>query len=127
MLKKNPLWLRVCIALSIGCLCVLLGCAEDVECDSILEQALTYTTDIEPIFEAKCNYCHNHEKTGTEREGAPVGVDYTTYASVVENALGALDEIRAEEMPPICEDCPSVPNTEQTNLLCNWIEQGMPE
>ena len=105
----------------------LVGCSDDLTCDSTLEQSVTYTTDIAPLFEAKCNYCHNHEKTGVEREGAPVGVDYTTYAASVANALGALDEIVAAEMPPVCEACPPVPNAEQANLLCNWIKQGTPE
>ena len=105
----------------------LIGCSNDVVCDSTLEQTVTYTADIEPMFEAKCNYCHNHEKVGHEREGAPVGVDYTTYAASVANAMGALDEIVAGEMPPLCEACPSVPNAEQANLLCNWIKQGTPE
>ena len=103
------------------------GCSEDIVCESNLEQTVTYTVDIAPMFEAKCNYCHNHEKTGVEREGAPLGVDYTTYAASVENAQGALDEILAAEMPPVCEACPPVPNAEQANLLCNWIKQGTPE
>ena len=103
------------------------GCSDDIVCESDLEQTVTFTEDIAPLFEAKCNYCHNHEKTGVEREGAPVGVDYTTYAASVENAQGALDEILAGEMPPVCEACPSVPNAEQANLLCNWMKQGTPE
>ena len=103
------------------------GCSDDIVCESDLEQTVTFTEDIAPLFEAKCNYCHNHEKTGVEREGAPVGVDYTTYAASVANAQGALDEILAGEMPPVCEACPSVPNAEQANLLCNWMKQGTPE
>ena len=103
------------------------GCSDDIVCESDLEQTVTFTDDIAPLFEAKCNYCHNHEKTGVEREGAPVGVDYTTYAASVANAQGALDEILAGEMPPVCEACPPVPNAEQANLLCNWMKQGTPE
>jgi len=105
----------------------LSGCSDDVVCESTLDQPVTYTADIAPMFEAKCNYCHNHEKTGAEREGAPLGVDYTTYTASVANAQGALDEIVAGEMPPLCEACPSVPNAEQANLLCNWMKQGTPE
>ena len=109
-----------------GALC-LTGCSDELVCDSTVEQPVSYAVDIAPMFEAKCNYCHNHEKTGVEREGAPLGVDYTTYAASVANAMGALDEIVAGEMPPLCEACPSVPNAEQANLLCNWIKQGTPE
>ena len=75
----------------------LSGCSDDVVCESTLDQPVTYTADIAPMFEAKCNYCHNHEKTGAEREGAPLGVDYTTYTASVANAQGALDEIVAGE------------------------------
>ena len=119
--------LRLSLILGLMSFSFLHGCSEDLVCDSPLEETVTYTLDIAPIFEAKCNYCHNHEKTGVEREGAPVGVDYTTYDASVANALGALDEILAAEMPPVCEACPSVPNAEQANLLCNWIKQGTPE
>ena len=121
-------WLSA--ALSACAFAALCGCGEasqEVQCETVLEQAVTYSADVQPLFEAKCNYCHNHEKTGVEREGAPVGVDYTTYAAAVVNALGALDEARSETMPPSCEACPPVPNSEQTNLLCNWIKQGTPE
>ncbi len=118
---------RGCLILVLPFLFLFTGCSEDIVCESDLEQTVTYTADIAPMFEAKCNYCHNHEKTGVEREGAPVGVDYTTYTASVENAQGALDEILAAEMPPVCEACPSVPNAEQANLLCNWMKQGTPE
>ena len=128
MIQKK--WLGfgiVCSALLLAAALPGCGADDEVVCDTVLEQTVTYTADIQPMFEAKCNYCHNHEKTGIEREGAPVGVDYTTYSASVLNALGALDEARSETMPPSCEACPPVPNSEQTNLLCNWIQQGTPE
>jgi uncharacterized membrane protein len=122
-------WLGLSIVLSAYAFIALQGCGaeEEVQCETVLEQPVTYSTDVQPLFEAKCTYCHNHEKTGLEREGAPSGVDYTTYATAVVNALGALDEARSATMPPSCEACPPVPNSEQTNLLCNWIKQGTPE
>ena len=113
--------------LGLFCLVGLQACSDELVCDSVLEESVTYTTDIAPIFEAKCNYCHNQEKTGVEREGAPVGVDYTNYEASVAHAETALDEILAATMPPACEACPPVPNAEQANLLCNWIKQGTPE
>ena len=129
MKLRNQSDLLLSCSLSAMCLMMtfMTGCAGEVECDSMLDQSVSYATDIAPIFEAKCNYCHNHEKTGAARDGAPVGVDYTTYEDSVANAVGALDEILAEEMPPSCGACPSVPNAEQANLLCNWIKQGTPE
>ena len=123
-------WLGVTFLLLTCALATALpGCggSEEVVCETVLEETVSFSTDIQPLFEAKCNYCHNHEKTGVEREGAPLGVDYTTYAAAVTNALGALDEARSETMPPSCEACPPVPSSEQTNLLCNWIKQGTPE
>ena len=119
--------MRLRLIFALGFILALAGCSDDLACESVVERDITYTDDIAPIFEAKCNYCHNHEKTGLEREGAPLGVDYTTYAASVKSALGALDEIWAAEMPPVCEACPPVPNAEQANLLCNWIKQGTPE
>ena len=120
-------WFGLSIALSAFIALQGCGAEEEVQCETVLEQPVTYSTDVQPLFEAKCTYCHSHEKTGLEREGAPVGVDYTTYAAAVVNALGALDEARSATMPPSCEACPPVPNSEQTNLLCNWIKQGTPE
>ena len=69
---------RGCLILVLPFLFLFTGCSEDIVCESDLEQTVTYTADIAPMFEAKCNYCHNHEKTGVEREGADRAVAQAT-------------------------------------------------
>lgn len=105
----------------------MVACSDDVVCESVLEQSVSWSEQVEPLVQAKCNYCHNEGKTGAEREGAPDGIDYTSYDVAVESATAALRRMRLGDMPPNCEECPSVPNAEETNLFCNWVEQGFPE
>ena len=106
------------------------GCGEKTEssgtCPTI-STAVTYTTHIQPILEASCNECHASTVSGTDRQFAPDGIDYDTYADAVANSERGNIRIAADTMPPpACADCTPL-SDEAKNLFCNWINQGTPE
>ncbi len=78
-------------------------------------EAVTYTSDIEPIISMDCSGCH----TGGGSSG---GVDLDGYANAAAGASASWDEIRIDDMPP------GTPLTgEQKDKWLAWIEQGTPE
>jgi len=48
---------------------------------------------------SSCTNCHSSELSGGDRAGAPVGVDYDTYASAKANAEEGAIEVNAGRMP----------------------------
>ncbi len=105
----------VLVALS---LMVSPGCGDD-----------TATTDCSnaPTFSEvtlfqSCTGCHATTLEGADRNGAPAGIDFDTYAAASQNAEHGLDEVEEGAMPP----SGSV-SDEEIQGLKDWINCGMPE
>jgi uncharacterized membrane protein len=89
-------------------------------------QSITWDTYAHGFFLSWCTSCHSSTLPGPKRQGAPVGMDFDTYAGVVEYA----DKIEyravtAEEkylMPPI-----GGPDPKERELLGLWIACGLKE
>jgi uncharacterized membrane protein len=72
----------------------LTSCAsESVSCDR--DPPLTYENFGEAFLTRNCTGCHSTLMTGDERNGAPVGCDFNTYAGVLDWA----DRIEARGVP----------------------------
>ena len=62
----------------------------------------TYTQVLDQIFQPRCLGCHSSNLVGAARNGAPVGVDYNTFANATSgtNETRANVRIQAGTMPP---------------------------
>jgi hypothetical protein len=65
----------------------------EVDCDGVVPTYEQLT-----LLEV-CVLCHASTIEGISRNGAPVGVDYDTYAVAVEHAEHAVDEVYGGRMP----------------------------
>ena len=83
---------------------------------------VTWCGDTRPIFAARCNGCHATTRTGADRQGAPTGVNFDTYAAAAASADAAKQMVLAGEMPP----SGSLPVLE-TWTIAWWVDQGAPE
>jgi hypothetical protein len=86
------------------------------------EGTVGWCRDIRPLFEEHCTGCHSTTRTGPDRNGAPVGIDFNTYAVAAPQAHGALSVMRSGFMPP--DD--RVPDTVIAWMEA-WIEADIPE
>lgn len=79
------------------------------------------------IFETNCLACHSSEKTGSNRNNAPTGVNYDTYADAAANGAKAVRRgVIAANMPPSFSSLGKL-NTEQKQALKNWEALGFPQ
>jgi len=83
---------------------------------------VTYTDQIKVILDNNCVLCHDSEKQGAERNGAPLDVNLDTYENAVAVAERANIQIQAGTMPPTG----GLP-TELRALFQQWIDQGLEE
>ena len=51
----------------------------------------TYTQVLQQIFQPSCLSCHSSNLTGTARNGAPVGVNFDTFANAASTPTGAVN------------------------------------
>ena len=81
------------------------GTATDGTCDPT---SFGYADVISPLFETRCLICHSASKTGADRLGAPVGVNFDTEADILMNAakirLRAVDQRTMPAGAPL-SDC----------------------
>lgn len=71
-----------------------------------------------------CTSCHSSTSTGTDREMAPVGVNFDTYAAAKAQAASAAAQVNAGIMPPMTALQPSAAQKAQ---LYAWALCGTPE
>ncbi|MFC1744774.1 fibronectin type III domain-containing protein [Candidatus Riflebacteria bacterium] len=95
---------------------------------------LTWKTGIDKIFQRRCIDCHDQNKQGDDRKGAPLFIDYDEYArfQLAEERLKnkgtkTLDRIfpatENKVMPP--KTSPPLSDLEKTNLK-TWLEKDPP-
>ncbi|MCH7472350.1 M6 family metalloprotease domain-containing protein [bacterium] len=92
------------------------------------ENLVNYDDDIRPeIFEFICLDCHDSAKSGGARMGAPVGVDFDTYARATQGDIPnrSNTRIQAETMPPGWYAPPL--SQEKKDLFQAWIDDGIQE
>ena len=77
------------------------GTGDDHELPMVDCGAVTVPTYAQVRIFERCTECHSSELTGAERQDAPVGVDYDTYASAAVHAEHGAGEVYAGEMPPL--------------------------
>lgn len=103
-----------------------LGCANKVEDSaacSARDPALTWRNFGDAFFTSHCTGCHHAMNPEGSRGGAPLGVDFDTYAG----ALAQIDRIEARTVPEDGGMPPEGPLTEeQRGLLAEWIGCGAP-
>ena len=88
--------------------------------DVAVGEGITYL-DLYGFFEVSCLGCHATTRTGDQREGAPVGLDYDYCEVAVETGEQARDSIQAGTMPPH-----GSATKEQKLLFQGWVDSGMP-
>lgn len=106
----------------------VLGCgdkAEDsaavaaVDCDR--SPPLAWDNFGKGLMDKHCNGCHSVLVPESQRQGAPTGVDFNTYADVIEwreriRARATTAELEAPTMPP-----GGGPGAEELALLEEWL------
>jgi uncharacterized membrane protein len=83
---------------------------------------VTWCEDTREIFAARCTGCHATTRTGSQRNGAPLGVNFDTYLDAAASASAARRMVQAREMPP----SGPLPEAEAWPLVW-WADQGAPE
>lgn len=88
-----------------------------------LGTALTYNDDTFPdIFSPSCIFCHSSANSGAARHGAPVGIDYDTFALAKASAGIGNSAIQSGSMPP-----GSPLSAPLKAEMQQWIDDGWPE
>jgi hypothetical protein len=118
-------WLLVFAGVAAGC-----GDKYGRETGSVCPSTptLTYDNFGEGFFERYCVGCHSSFLVDSEREGAPVGLDFDTLAGIRRHAR-PIDETAAagpnttnREMPPDGD----TPSDAERFQLGEWLACGMP-
>ena len=87
-----------------------------------LPDTVTYAEHIRPLLETTCTGCHASAREGADRNGAPTGVDFDTYANIALWAERANARIQAGSMPPS-----GGLDSDDRALFQKWVDQGLPE
>lgn len=87
-------------------------------------ETATIPTFSEVTIWPKCTNCHASTLAGSDRGGAPPGIDYDVYASAVQYADLAVEEVEEGAMP--YPDGSGVTAEEKQSLYA-WAECGTPE
>lgn len=105
---------------------ICLGCDDKAdpvgEPDDGLPDMVTYTTHIKPLMDTHCIQCHATFHQGADRNGAPVGVNFDTYADARSSADRGDARIQAGTMPPAAGL-----SAYDRSLFRRWVQQGAPE
>ena len=114
------------IAFTAGLLLFVCACGEkqDPVSDELeyVDGGVTYTEDIQQILDINCIGCHATYRTGAERNGAPIGVDFNNHDVASESAEGANTRIQSGNMP-----VGGTLTDEEKSLFQEWIDDGVPE
>lgn len=87
-----------------------------------------YTGFAETVFADNCTQCHSVNLSGAARQGAPEGMDWDDYASVLANASAIRDVLLAPPFPEM-RTAPhetAVPLPELDHMIA-WLACGAPE
>lgn len=107
------------------CFAMLLGCDGDKQDPVFVSDgdvgAVNFISDVQPILETNCLRCHSISKSGGERNGAPLTVNFDTYENVVNLADRANARIQSGTMPPGS----GLPDTDRV-VFSDWVTSGMP-
>ena len=109
-----------CLAVAL----VLSGCGANpsaAECPP--ESYLNYRNFGAPFLRSWCTGCHSEGLTGEARAGAPVGVNFDTYASTLAR-LDGIKQRAAIDMPTMPPR--GAPGKEERALLSEWLSCGAP-
>lgn len=109
-----------CIFLLVAALGMASACGEElpeVDCNAITVPTYSQLTVLET-----CSMCHSSQRTGANRFGAPVGVDFDNYNGARDNSEHAMEEMYEGKMPP-----PGYEATEQEKQdFYAWAQCGFP-
>lgn len=79
------------------------------------------------VFQSNCLACHSSTRSGSARNGAPAGLNWDDYGTVVANFDRIVTRaIIQKTMPPGFSGIPTL-NEEQQDALLDWQEAGFPE
>ena len=91
---------------------------------------LTYASFGEPFMTTYCVACHDSQKTGADRNGAPAFHDFDTQVGV-QRVLNHIDQTAAvgpaatnTVMPP--DEEAAIPTLAERELLAEWLACGAP-
>jgi len=84
---------------------------------------VTYDGQIKDFLTSYCTRCHSSQLSGADRNGAPVGRNWDTYAGIEPFASLANSRIQAGTMPPTAPK----PDACDRALFQAWVDQGAPE
>ncbi len=84
----------------------------------------TWDNFAEQFFIDYCTRCHASTLTGGDRNSAPIGIDYDTYALAVTNAAGAKTWTTDSTSMPVGSPKPT---TGERATLGDWVDDGTPE
>lgn len=99
--------------------CGLLGADDTAGAACERDPPLTWENFGEALMTRHCTGCHSSLLPESLREGAPMGVDFDTYAGV----LAWADRVRARSTGPEPDMPPGGgPSAEEVRLLTEWLD-----
>ncbi len=84
--------------------------------------SITYADPIKGLLDTRCTGCHASSRAGSDRHGAPLLINFDTYAEARRNAELANQEIQSGGMPP----SGALPDAEKQTFQA-WLDQGLKE
>jgi uncharacterized membrane protein len=103
-----------------------LGCGEKIDPVSgdfdPVDGGVTYSEDMKPILDENCIRCHASDKSGPERNGAPLSVNLDTYEGASASSEAANVRVQSGSMPPI-----GPLDSADRELFQQWVEDGAPQ
>ena len=89
------------------------------ECDA---DSMVVWSEVEPIFQSHCTACHASELEASDRQGAPVGIDYDQAEHARLNSELTWQLIRTGQMP-----LQGTVPFEDAMMVWEWLSCGGPE
>lgn len=118
-------WPRAPIALALALGLGALSCGEKLDPVQDRDGSVltpTWCADVQPIVQGRCLGCHSVSRMGTQRNGAPTGVNFDTYEDASRLATAMDDFIQSGVMPP----SGLLPDGER-EIFGAWVDTGRPE
>jgi uncharacterized membrane protein len=89
------------------------------QCDA---DSMVVWSEVEPIFQSHCTACHASELEASDRQGAPVGIDYDQAEHARLNSELTWQLIRTGQMP-----LQGTVPFEDAMMVWEWLSCGGPE